>query len=91
MANSASYNGVNDQVFEGLKQRLSQLGISLQGDSGKISQKGVSAEYSYNRESQTLNISNLKVGFPASMITSTEQVIGQITSAVQSSGGQVNS
>jgi hypothetical protein len=89
MANSAHYQGVNDVVYNDLRSKLASLGINLEGKSGKISQKGVSAEYTYDDASQTLQISNVKVGFPASMMFNSEKIIQQINKAVEDAGGRV--
>ncbi|CAN5841582.1 hypothetical protein BH24BAC1_BH24BAC1_08960 [soil metagenome] len=89
MANSAHYQGVTDNVYNDLKSKLANLGIDLQGKSGRISQKGVSADYNYDDASQTLQISNVKVGFPASMMYNSEKIVQQISRAVQDAGGRV--
>lgn len=89
MANSAHYQGVTSSVYNDLKSKLANLGIDLQGNSGKISQKGVSAEYDYDDASQTLQISNVKVGFPASMMYNSDKIVQQINKAVEDAGGRV--
>lgn len=89
MANSAFYQNVDLSAFNDLKSKLSSLGIDLQGKSGRISQKGVSADYAYDDANQTLQISNVKVGFPASMMYSSDKIIDRINEAVVSSGGQI--
>lgn len=89
MANSAHYQGVTSSVYNDLKSKLANVGIELQGDSGKISQKGVSADYNYDNASQTLQIANVKVGFPASMMYNSDKIIQQINKAVEDAGGRV--
>lgn len=89
MANSAQYRSVTPEVYNDLRSKLSSLGIDLQGQSGRISQKGVSAEYAYDDASQMLRIANVKVGFPASMMYSSDKIIEKISEAVVGSGGQV--
>jgi hypothetical protein len=89
MANSAQYHSISPEVYNQLKQQLSGLGITLEGNSGKVSKQGVSAEYNYDPNSGKLDISNVKVGFPASMMFSEDKIIAQINEAVQRSGGQV--
>lgn len=88
MSNRAQYVGITSEIYSNLKSKLSALGIDLQGDSGKISQKGVSAEYAYNPDNQSLTINNIKVGFPASMMFSSDKIVEKITEAVKQAGGQ---
>ena len=88
MANNAQYSGITPEIYNTLKSQLSSLGISLQGNEGRISEKGVSAEYAYSPESQTLTINNVKVGFPASMMFNSDKIIQKISETVQGSGGQ---
>ena len=85
---SAQYTNVDDSVFNNLKSKLSGMGINLQGNSGRISEKGVNADYSFDPETRTLAISNVKVGFPASMMFSSDKVLGMITEAVTKAGGK---
>jgi hypothetical protein len=89
MATSAYYQNVSQDVYNDLKSKLSSLGINLQGKTGQISQKGVSANYAYDENNQTLQISNVKVGFPASMMYSSDKIIDRINEAVVSAGGQI--
>ena len=89
MAASAQYTNVNDTVFQNLKSKLGELGIKLEGNSGRISEKGVKADYSYSAETQTLAISNVEVGFPASMMFNESKIIQQISEAVEGSGGRM--
>ena len=86
---SAQYTNVDVTVFNNLKSKLSGMGINLQGNSGRISEKGVTADYSYDPENNTLAISNVKVGFPASMMYNSDKIIQQISSAVESTGGRL--
>lgn len=87
MAN-AKYAGISPQIFNDLKSKLSAFGINMSGNSGRISEKGVSAEYQYDEASQTLAVNNVKVGFPASMMYSSDKILGKITEEVQKAGGQ---
>jgi hypothetical protein len=87
MAN-AKYAGISPQIFNDLKSKLSAYGINMSGSSGRISEKGVSAEYQYDEASQTLAVNNVKVGFPASMMYSSDKILGKITEEVQKAGGQ---
>ena len=86
---SAQYTNVDDSVFNNLKSKLSGMGINLQGNSGRISEKGVNADYSFDPETRTLAISNVKVGFPASMMFNSDKIIQKISEAVEGSGGRL--
>lgn len=88
MANSAHFRGVTTDAFNALKSKLAGLGINLDNTSGRISQKGVSAEYNYDPDAQTLDLTNVKVGFPASMMINSEKIIQQVSETVASQGGQ---
>ncbi len=89
MATSAQYTEVNEDVFNNLKRKMSELGIQLQGHSGQISEKGVNADYSFDPNSRTLAISNVKVGFPASMMFNSDKIIQKISEAVEGAGGRL--
>lgn len=88
MANSAQYTGISPEVYSALKSKLSGFGINLEGNNGKVSEKGVSAEYNFDEANQTLAINNVNVSFPASMMFSTDKVLGMITEAVTNAGGK---
>ena len=88
MANSAQYSGVSPEVYNVLKSKLSGFGINLQGTSGKVSEKGVSADYAFDEANQTLRIQNVNVSFPASMMFNSEKVLGMISEAVTKAGGK---
>ncbi|MBK0402981.1 hypothetical protein I5M27_08275 [Adhaeribacter sp. BT258] len=90
MANSAQYSGISPEVYQALKSKLSGFGINLQGTNGKVSEKGVTAEYNFDEANQTLAINNVDVSFPASMMFSPDKVLGMITEAVTKAGGQQN-
>jgi len=89
MANSAQYSNITPETFNSLKSKLAGFGINMAGNSGRISEKGVSAEYMYDETSQTLAIRNVAVGFPASMMYNSDKIIATITGEVQNSGGQM--
>ncbi|PIQ19859.1 MAG: hypothetical protein COW65_18410 [Cytophagales bacterium CG18_big_fil_WC_8_21_14_2_50_42_9] len=89
MANSAQYSNISPQTFNSLKSKLAGFGINMAGSSGRISEKGVSAEYAYDETAQTLAIRNVSVGFPASMMYNSDKIISTITGEVQNAGGQL--
>jgi hypothetical protein len=88
MANSAQYSGISPEVYSALKSKLSGFGINLEGTNGKVSEKGVSAEYNFDEANQTLAINNVNVSFPASMMFNPEKVLGMISEAVTNAGGK---
>ncbi|HSI90945.1 MAG TPA: hypothetical protein VK927_07490 [Adhaeribacter sp.] len=88
MANSANYSGITPEVYTELKSKLSGLGINLEGNTGKVSEKGVSAEYNFDEVNRTLAINNVNVSFPASMMFSPEKVLGMISETITKAGGQ---
>ena len=88
MAKSAQYSGISPEVYNALKSKLSGFGINLAGNNGKVSEKGVSAEYNFDEANQTLAINNVDVSFPASMMFSSDKVLGMITEAVTKAGGK---
>lgn len=87
MANSAQYTGIDESVYTNLKQKLSGFGIDLEGNAGKVSKQGVSAQYAFDATTQSLDINNVNVSFPASMMFSPDKIIGMISEAVQGAGG----
>lgn len=89
MANSAQYSNISPETFNSLKSKLAGFGINMAGNNGRISEKGVSAEYMYDETSQTLAIKNVAVGFPASMMYNSDKIISTITGEVQNFGGQI--
>ncbi|CAN5315676.1 hypothetical protein BH23BAC1_BH23BAC1_50530 [soil metagenome] len=88
MSNSAQYKGITSEVYNKLRDQLSIVGIDMEGNSGIISEKGISANYNYEPETNTLAISKLKVGFPASMMYNADTIMEKITETVEGSGGQ---
>ncbi len=87
MSKQAHFTSVNPQAFEQLKGKLQQLGLSLQGNSGNISEKGVKAKYNYNPDEQTLQIDDLSVGFPASMMVNADSLVQRMKQMVEEFGG----
>lgn len=85
---SARYTDISPQTFQDLKSKLSGFGINMSGNSGRISEKGVSAEYQYDEASQTLAVNNVSVGFPASMMYNADKILGKISEEVQRVGGK---
>ncbi|QCR22771.1 hypothetical protein [Pontibacter sp. SGAir0037] len=88
MAKSAQYVGVTPEVYSQLKDKLKSVGLSLEGNSGNIKEKGVSAKYNYNPEEQVLDISDLSVGFPASMMLNSDSLVQKMTQMIEQYGGR---
>lgn len=77
------FDNINDAAFACLKTKLSGQGINLEGNAGYLSKNGISLDYSYDTAEATLTISNLEVGFPASMIgMNSEKVLNILDKAI---------
>ncbi|WP_439883437.1 hypothetical protein ACSX1A_09715 [Pontibacter sp. MBLB2868] len=88
MSRRLVYTGVKPEAFNQLKGRLQQMGLSLQSNSGSFNEKGVSGKYKYDPEEETLDIDELKVGFPASMMLSADSLQQRMTELVVQHGGR---
>jgi hypothetical protein len=62
------FNQITSDTFECLRAKLKSQGIALEGNAGYLSKNGISLDFDYSEAEQTLAISNLEIGFPASMI-----------------------
>ena len=87
MASNAQYAGISPEIYNNLRSKLAGFGINMTGNNGRISEKGVSAEYNYDETTQTLAVKNVNVGFPASMMYSSDKIIQKITEEVRTAGG----
>lgn len=77
------FDQITEAVFGCLKTKLQTQGISLTGNSGYLSKNGISLDYAYNPNTGILNISNLEVGFPATMLgMNKEKVMGLLETAI---------
>ncbi|WP_114782446.1 hypothetical protein [Botryobacter ruber] len=88
MAKNAHYTGVTPEVYNQLKDKLQSMGLHLQGDSGSIKEKGVSANYNYDPAAQALHINDLSVGFPASMMISADKLVARMDEMIVQYGGR---
>ena len=61
------FDQVSQVAFDCLKGKLSSQGITLEGTSGYLSKNGISLDFAFDINAQSLSIQNLKVGFPASL------------------------
>ena len=88
MSQQVHFTSVSPDAFNQLRDKLKQLGLTLQGNEGNINEKGVKARYNYNPEQQSLQINDLSVGFPASMMVNTDSLVQRMTQMVQEYGGR---
>jgi len=78
-----TFNSVSEKAFAGLGDKLKAQGLVLEGTAGYLSKNGISLDYSYNLADETLIITDLKVGFPASLVGMNEdKVIGILQKAI---------
>ncbi len=79
-----TFDNVSASTFECLGAKLQAQGLSFDGTSGYLSKNGISTDYHFDEATQTLAITNLEVGFPASMVgMSTEKVMGILEKAIE--------
>ncbi|TXK47548.1 hypothetical protein FVR03_09145 [Pontibacter qinzhouensis] len=88
MAKNAHYSGVRPEVYNQLRDKLQTMGLHLEGNSGNIKEKGVSASYLYNPEAESLEINDVSVGFPASMMLNADSLIERMNQMIVQYGGQ---
>ncbi len=88
MANQLQYQGITPENFDALKAKLKQMGLHLDGHQGNFNEKGVSGTYTYNSDAETLEIAELNVGFPASMMLSADTLQQRMTDMIKQCGGQ---
>ena len=88
MARQVHFTGISPYAFNKLKDKLKQMGLTLQGNEGNISEKGVNAKYNYTEEEQSLMINDLSVGFPASMMVNENSLVQRMTQMVEEYGGR---
>ncbi|HEY4651919.1 MAG TPA: hypothetical protein VIG72_10925 [Pontibacter sp.] len=91
MARQVHFTSVSPEAFNQLRDKLKQLGLTLQGNEGNISEKGVNARYNYNPDQQRLEINDLSVGFPASMMVNTDSLVQRMTQMIEEYGGSAAS
>lgn len=89
MAREVHFTSVSPEAFDQLKEKLKQLGLALQGNEGSLNEKGVKARYNYNPEQQSLDINDLSVGFPASMMVNENSLVQRMAQMVEEYGGRM--
>ncbi len=79
-----TFDNVSASTFECLGSKLKAQGLAFEGTSGYLSKNGISTDYRFDEASQTLSITNLEVGFPASLVgMNTEKVMGILEKAIE--------
>ncbi|MFY0591193.1 hypothetical protein [Roseivirga sp.] len=78
-----TFNNVSANTFQCLGSKLKEQGLAFDGTSGYLSKNGISTDYHFDEAQQTLSISNLEVGFPASLVgMNAEKVMGILQKAI---------
>lgn len=63
--------------------KLKEQGLAFEGTSGYLSKNGISTDYHFDETAQTLAITNLEVGFPASLVgMNADKVMGILQKAI---------
>lgn len=88
MAKRLLYEGLKPEAFDQLKNKLQSLGLNLQHNNGSFKEKGVSGSYSYSPESEILELADLNISFPASMMLDMDSLERGMTEAVVQHGGR---
>ena len=73
--NAKTFTGIDAAVFEQIKGKLAEYGLQLEGTQGSVSKMGVSMDYLFDQAAQTLQLSNVQVGMPASFAGYTPEKI----------------
>lgn len=63
-----TFDNISAATFKCLGEKLKTQGLAFDGNSGYLSKNGISTDYSFDESTQTFTVSNLEVGFPASMV-----------------------
>ena len=83
-----TFSNVNEAVFTCLKSKLQAQGLNLSANSGYLSKNGISLDYAFDPAAATLSVSNLEVGFPATMLgMNTDKVMGILETAISDCQG----
>ena len=88
MSKRAVYTGVSPEAYNELKSKLQTYGMNLQGNSGRINEKGVNANFNYDPDAKSLEISDLSVGFPASMMINADSLMQRMSEMITQYGGR---
>ncbi|MDX5419407.1 MAG: hypothetical protein LPK09_09325 [Hymenobacteraceae bacterium] len=88
MARKLQYEGIKPEAFEQMRNKLKSLGLDLKENSGSFSEKGVSGRYFYSPESEVLELDELNIGFPASMMLNFDGLARRMDEVVAQHGGR---
>ncbi|MFD2998766.1 hypothetical protein ACFS7Z_00205 [Pontibacter toksunensis] len=88
MAKNLQYEGLKPEAFDQFRSKLQAYGINLSNNSGSFSEKGVSGKYNYNSETEVLELNDVSVGFPASMMINLDTLQKRLTETVVQHGGR---
>ena len=88
MARKLKYEGLKPEAFQQFKNKLQGYGIELRENSGSFNEKGVSGDYDYNPETEVLELNDLSIGFPASMMMNIDTLESRLTQVVVQHGGR---
>ncbi|OEK01867.1 hypothetical protein BFP97_10225 [Roseivirga sp. 4D4] len=78
-----TFDNVSASTFTCLGTKLQEQGLSFEGTSGYLSKNGISTDYHFDEAAQTLSITNLEVGFPASLVgMNADKVMGILETAI---------
>ncbi|GAB3816535.1 hypothetical protein [Pontibacter rugosus] len=88
MAKRLQYDGIKPEAFDQMKIKLKSFGLDLKGNEGNFNEKGVSGQYTYSPESESLILDELSVGFPASMMLNLDTLQKRMTDVVAQHGGR---
>ena len=85
--NSKTFSGIDAAIFEQIKAKMAEFGLSLDGTKGSVSKMGVSLDYDFNEAAKTLALSKIDVGFPASFAGYTpEKIINSLSDELAKRG-----
>lgn len=88
MAKNLKYEGLKPEAFNQFKSKLQAYGIDMSENSGSFSEKGVSGKYNYSPETEVLELKDLSIGFPASMMINLDTLESRLTQTVVQHGGR---
>lgn len=78
-----TFDNVSASTFKCLGSKLKEQGLAFEGTSGYLSKNGISTDYHFDENAQTLAITNLEVGFPASLVgMNADKVMGILQKAI---------
>lgn len=80
-----AYKNVTPEVYAGLKEEMNKIGVSIEGDKGRIATKGIKGSFDRNVAQDTLEI----VIDKTPMLMPRSLVANQITNAIERLGGAV--